>query len=414
MAVLSEAIKQRKPRKYRYTALNGKGKLVKGSVSAMNEGFAASMLAARNLKLTSICMQPPWYALDQMLPSLFSIKPQEIINFSRQLAALLEGGIPLLTALESVRQQADSQPFKRILTQVAKDLGSGVALSEALSKHSEVFGEIYCKTIRAAENTGDLHSILVQLADYREKQGETRKKLTKALTYPTVVMVIAVAVILVLMTTALPELIKMFTIMDVKLPIATRMLIAMTGFISTYKLYLLVFFICLVVLATWFFKRPSGRLKLDRFLLRAPIIGPPILAAELARFSRTAQVLLTAGLSLQEVMELVPQTSGNMAMRRALERVTRELIMGHGITGPMKKEDVFPSLLTQMLMAGEQSNTLAYSFGVVAKFYETYADDKISSMLGKLTPMITIFISGMVGFIALSVIMPMYSITQAF
>ena len=101
-------------------------------------------------------------------------------------------------------------------------------------------------------------------------------------------------------------------------------------------------------------------------------------------------------------------------MRRALERVTRELIMGHGITGPMKKEDVFPSLLTQMLMAGEQSNTLAYSFGVVAKFYETYADDKISSMLGKLTPMITIFISGMVGFIALSVIMPMYSITQAF
>ena len=117
---------------------------------------------------------------------------------------------------------------------------------------------------------------------------------------------------------------------------------------------------------------------------------------------------------MQEVMELVPQTSGNMAMRQALERVTRELIMGRGITEPMRKEKYFPKLLTQMIMAGEESNNLAYSFGVVAKFYEMYSDDKISAMLSKLQPMMTVFISGMVGFIALSVIMPMYQITQAF
>ncbi|MFC1998868.1 type II secretion system F family protein [Chloroflexota bacterium] len=414
MAASAEIIKQRSPRRYQYTALNKKGKVVNGSIKATNEAFAGNMLITRGLKPVSIALQPPWHSLDQMFPSLFSIKPQEIISFSRQLASLLEGGIPLLSALESVRQQAESRPFRRVLNQIVKDVSSGISLSEALLKQPKVFNEIYCKTIRAAENTGDLHTILLQVADYQEKQGTTVKKFKKALAYPATILIVGVVVVVILMTTALPQMIEMFKVMDVDLPIATRILIAMTNFITNYKLYLFVFVIFLAVLGVWFFKRPSGRLKLDQFLLSAPIIGPPMHAAELARFSRTAQVLLTAGLSLQDVMELVPQTSGNMAMKQALERVNRELIMGRGITEPMRKEKLFPRLLTQMLMAGEESNNLAYAFGVVAKFYEGYSDDKITSMLGRLTPMITMFVAGMVGFIALAVVMPMYQITQAF
>ena len=415
LATNTDSLGQKKPSSYRYTALNEKGKLIKGTIKAPNEGVASNMIAERGHNLVSIQVQPSWYSLDQMLPSLFAVKPQEIINFSRQLATLLEAGISILPALESVRQQASSRGLRRVLGELINDLSSGLAFSEALTKHPKVFSEIYAKTVRVAESTGEIHLILRQLASHQEKIDITRKKIKKALMYPAVLSVVGIVVGIIMMVTVLPELIKIFDVMAVELPIATRILIAVTNFLKAYQLYLLVVVAVVVLVVIYLIKTPAGRRWLDGFILRAPLIGAPIHSSELGRFSRTAQVLLGAGLPLQEVMDLLPSTTGNVAIRDGLEKVKQDLIRGEGVAEPMLRHGhLFPKLLTQMVKVGEESNTLAYTLGVVADFYETDADEKISAFVGKIAPTMTIVLAGLVAFLAMAIIMPMYQLSGSF
>lgn len=412
MAVQTEYAVKTKLSNYRYTALNEKGKLVKGTIKATSEGVASNTVAERGLNLVSIQVQPPWYALDQALPSLFAVKPEELISFSRQLATLLEAGISILPALESVRQQASSRGFKRILGELINDLGSGLSFSEALNKHPAVFNEVYAKTIRVAESTGEIHVILRQLADHQEKIDVNRKKVKKALMYPAVLSVMGIGVAIILMVTVVPELIQIFSVMGTDLPIATRILIAITDFMTANQLYLLGAAVFIAIIIVYLIKQPAGRRWLDGFLLRAPVIGPALLSTELGRISRTAQVLLGSGLALQEVMELLPNTSSNTAMREALDKVKQDLIRGDGIAEPMMRNtQLFPRLLTQMVKVGEESNTLPYTLGVVADFYETNAEEKISGVIGKIAPTMTIVIAGLVGFLAMAIIMPLYQLT---
>jgi len=415
LATSSNLIKDTKPSSYRYTALNAKGKLIKGTVKALNEGLASNMIAERGHNLVSIQVIPAWYSLDQMLPSLFAVKPQEVINFSRQLATLLEAGISILPAIESVRQQASSRGLKRVLGEIINDLGSGLSFSEALTKHPKVFNEIYTKTVRVAESTGDIHEMLRQLAGHLENGDVTRKRIKKALMYPAVLSVVGVVVGLVLMVTVLPELIKIFDVMSVELPMATRILIALTDFLKAYQLYLLVVAVLIGLMVVYLIKLPAGRRWLDRFILRAPVIGAPIHSSELGRFSRTASVLLGAGLALQEVMDLLPSTSGNSAIREALEQVKAELVRGDGVAEPMmRRGHIFPKLLTQMVKVGEDSNNLSYTLGVVADFYEGDANEKISGFVGKIAPTMTIVMGGVVAFLAMAIIMPMYQLSGSF
>ena len=399
---------------YRYVALTSQEKPVKGTINAANEAVAGQLLTERGLKLVSLELQASRLALEQLFPTLFGIKPQEVVSFSRQLATLLESGITLVSALELIQQQPGSRAFKRVLTTMVSDLRTGISFSEALAKHPQVFNEIYCRTIATAERAGGLETILRQIADYQEKQGVAMKKVTGALTYPAIILGLGLCVVALLISTALPPLVNMFTQLEVNLPLPTRILIAVTNFVSAYKLYLLGFVVLLVAAGIWFIKQPSGRLRFDRTLLRTPLIGPPMHSAEVARFSRTASVLLSAGLPLQEIIDMLPQTSGNRAMRRSLSQVHQDLIRGEGVSEPMSRDDIFPPLLTQMVRVGEESNTLDSTLGVAADFYESDAEERISSLVRFIQPASTVFIALTVGFIALSIIMPMYTITGAF
>jgi type IV pilus assembly protein PilC len=264
------------------------------------------------------------------------------------------------------------------------------------------------------EQSGNLEMILNRMADYQEKQSAVAGKIGKALTYPMLVMGVGVVVVVILMTVVMPQLLSMFTAMNVELPLPTKILMAISNFLSTYPLYLLIAVAVLAILVLWLVKQPTGRRLLDRMRLTAPLIGVPTLMGELARFSRTTSVLVAAGLSLQEIMEMMPQSSNNKVIRDALSRVNEGLILGEGLSGPMSRIDIFPPLLVQMVAVGEESNTLDFTLGVVADFYEVTAEEKTSAMVGMLGPISTIGIALLVGFIAISIIMPMYTLTGAF
>ena len=413
--VLNVPTKGKKLISYRYEALTGQGKLVKGTIKAIGEIEAERLLIGRGLSPVSVEVVPSMFSLEEAFPTFFKVKPGDVIIFSRQLATLLRSGISLLPALEVLTGQVtSSRTFKKVLDAIVADLRAGGSFSQSIAKHPTAFSEIYCRTIAVGEQTGNMEMVLHQMADYMEKQGALAKKIGGALRYPMMVMGAGLVVGIILMTVVMPQMMGMFTSMDAELPLPTRVLIGISDILTGYPLHFLGGGVVLVALALWLVKQPTGRRFLDRMKLVAPIIGTPILMGELARFSRTMSTLIKAGLSLQEIMELMPQTSDNKVICDALVQVNEGLILGEGLSGPMSRIALFPPLLIQMVAVGEESNTLDFTLGVVADFYEVTAEEKTAAMVGMITPLSTIIIGLFVGFIAVSVLMPMYSIIGAF
>lgn len=400
---------------YRYVAATSGGKLVKGTIKAANEVAAERIIIGQGHRPISLEVAPSMFSLEEAFPTLFKVKPRDVIVFSRQLATLSRSGISLLPAMEILQGQvATSRVFRKILGDIVTDLRGGGSFSQAISKHPKAFSDIYCRTIAVGERSGNLETVLNRMADYHEKQGTMTKKIGAALTYPMMVMGVGVVVVVILVTVVMPQLLGMFTAMDVELPLPTRILIGLTNFTATHQLHLLIAAALLAALVLWLVKQPTGRRLLDRLRLTAPVIGPPTLMGELARFSRTMSVLIGAGLNLQEIMEMMPQSSNNKVIQDALKQVNEGLVLGEGLSEPMSRIDIFPPLLVQMVAVGEESNTLDFTLGVVADFYETTAEDKMGTMVGMLGPISTVGIALIVGFIALAVIMPMYTLTGAF
>jgi len=355
------------------------------------------------------------FSLEEAFPTLFRVKPRDVIVFSRQLATLLRSGISLLPAMEILYGQVgQSRAFNRILGSIINDLRSGGSFSQAVSKHPRAFNEIYCRTIAVGEETGNLEIVLNRMADYMEQQISMTQKVKKALTYPMMVTGVGVVVVIMLITVVMPKLLGMFQALSVELPLPTRILIALTDVFANYTLYIIIAGASLGALLLWLVKQPAGGRLLDRMRLNAPFIGPPTLLTELGRFTRTMSVLISAGLKLQDTMELLPHATTNKVFRDALHQVNEKLLLGEGLSEPMAQIGLFPPLLVQMVAVGEESNTLDFTMGVVADFYETAAEEKTTALVGMLGPLTTIGIALLVGFIALAVIMPMYTLTGAF
>ena len=415
MARTLEVPKQVKNVTYRYVATTVHGRMVKGTVKASSEIEAERLIVGQGLNPSHVEVAPSMFSLEEAFPSLFKVKPKDVIVFSRQLATLLRSGISLLPALEILQGQvATSRAFARILGTVTNDIRSGSSFSQAISKHPRAFNEIYCRTITVGEETGSLESVLHQMADFLEKQSAMAQKIGKALTYPALVLGAGVVVVILLITVVMPQLLGMFMSMNVELPLPTRILIGLTNVFTDYTLYLVIAAAVLVVLALWLVKQPTGRRILDRLRLTIPVLGPPALMSELGRFARTLSVMVKAGLKLQEIMEIAPQATDNRVFRNALSHVHERLILGEGLSEPMSRIKLFPPLLVQMVAVGEESNTLDFTMGVVADFYETAAEERTSAMVGMIGPVSTVGIALLVGFIALAVILPMYTLTGAF
>jgi type IV pilus assembly protein PilC len=413
--VIDTAAQKRKPIAYRYEASIGQGQIVKGTIKATGEIEAERLLIQQGYHPINVEPVPSMWSLEEALPTFFQVKPQDVIVFSRQIATLLRSGFSLLPALEIIRGQATTaRTFKKTLQSVVDDLRGGNSFSQAISKHPKAFSEIYSRTIAVGESTGNLETVLNQMADYMERQGTTTKKIKGALTYPMMVLGVGVVVVIVMMTVVMPQLMGVFTSVGAKLPLPTRILIGVSGAFTKYPFHFLAALAVIAAVALWMFKRPSGRQVLDRIRLKAPLIGLPTLMGELARFSRTVSVLVSAGLSLQEIMEIVPHSTNNRIIRDALNQVNQGLILGEGLSDPMSRIPLFPPLLVQMVAVGEESNTLDFTLGVIADFYEVTAEEKTSAMVGMIGPLSTIGIALMVGFIAISVIMPMYSLMGTF
>lgn len=395
---------------YKYVAYTRAGERVQGTINVTSEAMAEKALWRSEYIIVSLKPLRARPGLAEMMPSFFGVKSRDLIIFSRQLATLIESGITILSGLQMLQEQLSNKALKKALQTVIEDVQEGDPLSEALSKHPLVFPHIYGRMIEVGERMGNMEAVLRQLAIYMEKREALTRKLKGAMAYPAFILVLAIGVAFLMITFTLPGIMGLFTEFEVELPITTRMLIAITDFAAAYRSYMLTGGVSAVVLVALYIRTPIGGRQLDLLLLKIPIIGSINIQSNIARICHTMSILLKAGLPMAEIMSLIVQTMENKILRDAIDRVRTEMLQGHGLSRPIGQEKLFPGLLAQMVRVGEETGALDSNLETLAVFYEEEADRKINTLTGMMEPALMLFVGGMVGFMAVSVIMPMYTL----
>jgi type IV pilus assembly protein PilC len=397
---------------FQYVAYTGDKKLVKGKLAAPDEEKAVGQLNSMGYQVLSVKTIGSLGKIRKSLDVSFTaqVKPKEIIMFSRQLAILLESGIDIVTAMDLFRSQASNKIFKKILEEIIADLRGGNSFSGALAKFPKVFSTMYCRTIAAGEQSGNLDTVLKRMADYMERTAAATKKVKGAMTYPIVVMVVSVVVIAVLVFFVMPTFTNLYASLGAKMPGISKALMGIAEGAASYGAYVLLVLVALIVGILLYTRTPAGKINWDRLMLRLPVIGPIVQLNELSRACRTISMLIKVGLPLPDIITMCIQSSGNRIMSQALSEVKQEMLSGEGLAQPMAKRAIFLPLMVQMVAVGEKTGNLGNTLTTVADSYETDADDKTMTAVGLLQPALTIGMAIVVGFIVVAMISAMYGV----
>ena len=394
---------------YQYLAYNEKGEIVRGKLPAANEEAATDLLNYAGYQAISLKPHIPFLNVDKLTAGMFQVKPGDIILMYRQMAMLLESGIDIVASLELLQEQATSRAVKRVLGDVISDLRAGHQLSRALSKHPRVFSSIYCRLIGVGEQSGDLETVLKQVADYMEKEVTTAKETKSALMYPVITSIVTVGVIAVLVTFVLPGFGSLYSSLGVEMPASARLLIDLSGKLKEYWTFLMLGMLAVLGLSYLYIRTPNGRAKWDRLILRLPLLGRVIHLSELSHLCRSMSLTFRAGLPLTEILPLLVQSSRNRAMSKALTEVQQDMIKGEGISRPMAKNKLFLPMMVQMVRVGEETGNLDVTLLAVARSYDAEAEDKTRSLISLIQPVMTLIIGITIAAIAFSLVSAMYS-----
>lgn len=394
---------------YKYIAYTPQSKIVKGTLKVPTKSMAIESLERSGLKVLSLRKAREWNA-SRLLPSSSSVKARDIILFSRQLAMLLERGTGFITALQLSLDQTSSQALRKILEMVIEDVREGSTLSSAIAKHPRVFPLAYTRMVMLGEQTGRMEATLRELASNMEKDEAAKKKVRSALTYPAFLLVLGIITAVVMMTAVLPSITRLFDEFDAELPWNTRMVISIGDFFTDFGYYLLGGICLLFLILVWYIRQPSGRYNFEKLALKLPLVGRIILSHNMRSYSQMMATLLKSGLPMTEVMAVARQSASGELMRQTLAKIPDNLLQGQSLSQTMRADKFFPDMLVQMTATGEETNTLDDSFAAVADHYEAEFDETMASAMTVLEPVMLVVIGLLIGFVAVSVIMPIYSV----
>jgi type IV pilus assembly protein PilC len=397
---------------FKYTASTAEGSLINGVVDAESETTAEEILWKSGLTIIDLKKSLRIPSLHQMLPSLFGVKRHDVIQFSRNLASLLDAGIPILRAL-TIQGRFGRASFRAVLHEVIKELERGMRFSEACAKYPKVFPNFYVYLLRTGEEVGNLSQVLKDIATHMERDEATAKKIKGSLAYPAFVMLLAIGAIFVMLTFVVPALTSMFKEFDAKLPPMTRALIAVGDFFSANFMYMILAVVLIAILGMLYIRTPSGRKNKDRFILKIPVIGGATLKGGLARFTRNMGMLVAAGVSLFEALKLASETTDNLVLAEAVANVRSNVGDGKLFSQAIASDPIFPGLMSEMIGVGEESGNLESHLIKVSVFYEEEANAAIAQVTGMLTPALTIGVGLMIGLIAVTIFSSIYSLVGA-
>jgi type IV pilus assembly protein PilC len=396
---------------YAFKALDFSGSPTKGEVEADNKQAVAQQLRSKGLIALDIEEQAAANAGD-LLARFQKVKADDLVIASRQLATMVESGMSLLRALYIIEEQTESEKLKEVWIDVRKDVEAGLALSEALKRHPDVFNELYVAMVQAGETGGILDQTLVRVAEQLEKDAALRRQIKAAMVYPLLIGGFALVVLVALVAFLVPVFEKIFKDFGGDLPTITKFTVWLSH-MMTQRWYVI---IAVVFAVSWVFRQwkssERGRVQWDRLKLKFPMkIGGIVQKVALARFTRTFSGLIGAGVPMLEAIEITGRTSGNRVVEMAMAEVHDSVKRGGSLTAPMTRvPEAFPVMVTQMIGVGEETGALETMMTKVAEFYEEQVEAAVKALTSILEPVMIVVVGGIVGFIVIAMYLPMFKV----
>jgi general secretion pathway protein F len=366
-------------------------------LTSATEGKAAEEKAKRDIKLFSFIGRP---------------STADVAVLTRQLATLLRAGIPLFESLNAIIDQIEKEALKRAMTAIREQVREGQSFAKALEQHPTIFPSLYINMVRAGEASGTLEAVLERLTQFMESQAKLKGKVAAALAYPILMLVIGSVLIGVLMIAVVPNVTAIFASMDQALPWYTALLIFTSDIAANYWWLIL----ALGAVGVWAFRRwvrtPVGKMRWDGILLRMPIFGPLILMLAIARFARTLATLLASGVALLQAMDIVRNVLGNAVLEKVVVDAIGSIREGQSIAEPLKRSGKFPPIVTHMISIGEKSGQLEGMLESVSDTYDAAVETRVQMLTSLLEPLMIVVMGGAVGFIAMSILMPLIQMSN--
>lgn len=401
---------------FQYTARDRTGKAVTASIEAGSQQDVATMLREKGMFVTEIkSAKGGGLSADIKLPAWLDpgAKPgfRDIVLFTRQFATVINAGLPIVQSLAILQKQAEKEGLKIVLRKVREDVETGLPLSDAIAKYPHLFSRLYVFLLRAGEVSGNLDNLLERIADFLEKQAALRGKLKSAMTYPVVVLTIALAVTYFLLTTIVPQFASILDQLGGELPAITAFLIVVSDFLRYQWWVLAIIGVGAFVGIPMFYKTKPGRYAIDKILLKAPVISDLVKKSSVASFASTFGLLLKSGVNIIESIEITKGTAGNVYFEDVLDETKNNVQRGGQISETLAEfPDVFPPLVASMVAIGEETGNVDGMLEKIAIFYEREVDEAVDGLTAALEPLLIVFLGTMVGFIVAGMFLPMFAI----
>ena len=396
---------------YTWSGYTEKGKASSGMIDAVSIREAKLKLRSQGVFVSTIAEEAHGLAhplKDISIRGLLGrVGMEDLTVTTRQLSTLIGASIPLVDALSALYEQTDSPAMKKTIAQVRDSVNEGLSFADALEQHKRVFPELYVNMVRSGEASGALDVVLLRLAEFMEGQHRLRAKIGAAMVYPAVLLLICVVVLLYLLTAVVPKVVGMFESMKQTLPLPTRILIAISSFLSWTWWMIIIGIVAAVVLVARWRKTDNGAYKFDKFRLNFPVYGSIYKKVSVARFARTLGTLLSSGVPIIESLRIVKTVVQNKIIEISIENSIAEVMDGSSLAAPLKKSGVFPPILVHMISVGEKSGSLEEMLMKAAESYESDVETTVAGLTSVIEPLMIVIMGTLVGFVVLSILLPM-------
>ena len=387
------------------------GKIIKDEIEASSREAVFAILRERRIRPIPTRIREKGAGMEKeiRIPGFGeSVKPKEVAVFTRQFAAMIDAGLPIVQCLSILGEQTQNKTFRRTLHAIRKDVEGGTTLAEGLKKHPKIFDDLYVNMVEAGEMGGALHTILNRIAQFIEKANKLKKKVKGAMIYPSSILGVAVIVVSVLMIFVIPVFAELYGSMGKALPAPTQIAINISNAFVAYWYLIFGSMIGVVVAISLYYKTPAGHMHIDRMLLRMPIIGDLLRKVAVARFSQNMSILLSSGVPILDGLAITARTAGNKVIEKAIMESRISISQGRTVADPLRESKVFPPMVCQMVAVGETTGGLDIMLKKVAELYEDEVDDAVANLTALMEPMIMVVLGVILGGLVIAMYLPIF------
>jgi type IV pilus assembly protein PilC len=398
---------------YTYKVRDATGKMILSTMEAETQKIVRDKLREKNFLIVSITEPKSGLQQDIKIPGLGDGTPglKSVAIFSRQMATMIDAGLPLVQSLAILAKQVDHKGLQKILREVRTDVEGGLPFSDAIAKYPKVFNRLFLNLVRAGEASGTLDQVLDRIAVFQEKDLALRGKIKGALTYPAIVLVFALGITYFLLTVIVPQFAQILIQLNAPLPFITQMLIAVSNFLQNQILIMVGIVVAVVFAYRWYYSREDGRRVIDRTKLKIPVFGNLISKSALASFSRTLSLLIKSGVNIIESLDITRGTANNAIVEDALLNAKNAVMQGEQMSQPLAAaNNVFPPMVVSMVAIGEETGGIDMMLDKIADYYDREVDEAVDQLTAAIEPLMIVFLGAIVGLIVAGMFLPMFAI----